>query len=206
MGNWPIRSKSVFERRGNRRRFSSREIWAGVWSVLLLFSGCGYRPATISLPADRTLAFSTFDAQIADATVATAVTRAIREALLSRGWRIVSPEENPKAELTGQIVKYKRTPTALDLKGRAQGYRLSMTLAYRLGNSDHRLPERQVIGTSEYAASPDAARGQTAERQAVREAARQAGEALADALPALWPALLQTTPTPDSAPSLSPSP
>lgn len=179
---------------------------AGLWIVLLLFSGCGYRSVATSLPADRVLALSTFDARIADATVVTAVTGGVREALLSRGWRIVAPTEHSKAELIGRVMRYERTPTVLDLRGRAQGYRLSITLAYRLGSGDRRLPERQVVGISEYAVSPDAARGQTAERQAAREAARQAGEALADTLPALWPVLSQATPISVLPPSSSPTP
>jgi len=142
-------------------------------------------------PADRTLALSTCDVEVADATGATAVTHAVREALRSRGWRVVSLEAYPKAELVGRVVRYERTPTAFDLQGRAQGYRLSITLGYRLQKSDHSLPERQVVGRSEYAVSTDAMRGQTAERQAVREAARQAGEALADTLPTLWSTLFK---------------
>jgi len=180
--------------------------WGGAWIILLLFLGCGYRFATIRPPVNETLAISTFDAQIADATVTIAVIRAVREALRLRGWQIVSPEKRPKAKLTGRVARYDRTPTALDLKGRATGYRLSITLAYRLDKGDRRLPEHQVVGTSEYAVFPDAARDQTAERQAVREAARQAGDALADALPVLWPALSQATPIFDLAPSSFPTP
>jgi len=149
----------------------------------------------LSLPADQTLALSPFDTQGADATVGAAVTRGVREALLSRGWPIVSPAAHPKAELTGRVVRYERTPMALDFQGRSQGYRLSVTLAYRLRSGDRLLPERQVVGMSEYVVSADATRGQTAERQAVREAARQAGEALADDLPALWPALWEAKPS-----------
>jgi len=199
-------SKSILKFRDVARRRAFQEVWAGaaagIWVVLLLLSGCGYRPVTLSLPADRTLALSTFDAQIADATVATAVTGGVREALLSRGWPIVSPADHPGAEIVGRVVRYERTPTALDLPGRAQGYRLSITLAYRLRRGDRLLPERQVVGRSEYAVSANATRGQTAERQAVREAARQAGEALADALPVLWEESL----SPTLAPLLSPSP
>lgn len=209
MRDWQATSQSVLERWDRGQRWASRKAWArtrkGVWILLLLFSGCGYRLVTTSIPADLTLALSTFYSPVADATVATAVTRGVREALLSRGWPIVSKEKQPRAELTGRVARYNRVPVALDSKGRAQGYRLSITLAYQLRSGERRLPERQVVGLSEYAVSADARAGQTAERQAVREAARQAGEALADVLPALWPALSKATPSPDPAPSLSPS-
>ena len=201
MQNQSPTSKSVLEQQGDFWRWAFRKRSAvgrtGVWIVLLLSSGCGYRPVAMLLPDDRTLAVSTFSAQVADATVPAAVTRGVREALMSRGWKIVSDRKDSRPRLVGRVARYERTPTALNFPGQAQRYRLSMTLAYRLRHGDRRGPERQVVGISEYAVSPDAMRAQTAERQAVREAARQAGEALADALPELLSVPLESNPSPD---------